>query len=230
MGAQINEFLKPSGQVVQFCAGPCDPNQSTSRCDTRAVGGTDLLGWLSALSFRVYIGTSRFKSDSPRTRRRSCRRRKPHRRALSLHLGLNAVDPAHYAGWGGELSACEFDAKDMAALAKSRKMKPTILLTKKATRKAALAAMRAAAKALGVRRSLLPHLLGPRRSGGRRDGRGRRQARRDLVPVRRRADRRRALPGAQPLRGRRPRARALGQLPQRNGDSRQTDARGRGRR
>jgi hypothetical protein len=68
--------------------------------------------------------------------------------ALSLHLGLNAVDPAHYSGWGGPLSACEFDAKDMSALAKSRKMKPTTLLTKKATRKAALAGMRAAAKQL----------------------------------------------------------------------------------
>jgi hypothetical protein len=25
-GAQIAEFLKPAGQVLQFCAGPCDPN------------------------------------------------------------------------------------------------------------------------------------------------------------------------------------------------------------
>ena len=69
-------------------------------------------------------------------------------RALSLHLGLNAVDPTHYEGWGGELDACEFDAKDMAALAKSRKMKPTVLLTKKATREGVLAALRAAAKTL----------------------------------------------------------------------------------
>jgi hypothetical protein len=69
-------------------------------------------------------------------------------RGLSLHLGLNAVDPVHYSGWSGELSACEFDAKDMLALAKSRKMQSSVLLTKKATRKAALAAMRAAAKKL----------------------------------------------------------------------------------
>ena len=123
------------------------------------------------------------------------------------------------------LRACEFDAKDMAALAKSRKMQSTVLLTKKATRKAALAAMRAAAKTLRVRRSLLSHLLGPRRSGGRRHGGGGRQAGRDLVPLRRRADRRRALPGAQPLRGRGSRARALGQLPQRNGDARQAERR-----
>jgi hypothetical protein len=26
MGMQINEFLKPAGNVQQFCAGPCDPN------------------------------------------------------------------------------------------------------------------------------------------------------------------------------------------------------------
>jgi len=62
-----------------------------------------------------------------------------------LHLGLNAVDPRHYGGWGGELSACEFDAKDMAAIAKSRKMQSTVLLTKKATRDGAFAAIRAAA-------------------------------------------------------------------------------------
>jgi metacaspase-1 len=68
--------------------------------------------------------------------------------ALSLHIGLNTVDPAAYAGWDGPLSACEFDAKDMAALAKSRGMTPTVLLTKKATRAATLAAMRSAAKAL----------------------------------------------------------------------------------
>jgi hypothetical protein len=69
-------------------------------------------------------------------------------RALSLHVGLNAVDPRNYEGWSGDLSACEFDAKDMAAIAKSRKMQSSILLTKNATRKAVLAAMRAAAKKL----------------------------------------------------------------------------------
>lgn len=69
-------------------------------------------------------------------------------RGLSLHLGLNAVDAKHYQGWSGELFACEFDAKDMQALAKSCKMQSTILLTRKATRKAVLAALRAGAKKL----------------------------------------------------------------------------------
>ncbi|MDP3758919.1 MAG: caspase family protein [Ramlibacter sp.] len=69
-------------------------------------------------------------------------------RAVSLHIGLNAVSAAAYSGWDGPLAACEFDARDMAAIAKSKAMKPTVLLTKKATRARVLAAVRSAAKAL----------------------------------------------------------------------------------
>ena len=69
-------------------------------------------------------------------------------KALSLHLGLNAVSAAAYGGWTGPLAACEFDARDMAAIAALKGMKSTLLLTKKATRANALAAMRAAAGAL----------------------------------------------------------------------------------
>lgn len=69
-------------------------------------------------------------------------------KAMSLHIGLNAVSSAHYGGWSGELSACEFDARDMAAIAKSRGMKSTLLLTSAGTRAKALAALRAAAKQL----------------------------------------------------------------------------------
>lgn len=72
----------------------------------------------------------------------------PKPRGLSLNIGLNSVSAGHYGGWSGELSACEFDAKDMAALATGRGMKPTLLLTKNATRAKALAALRAAAKTL----------------------------------------------------------------------------------
>lgn len=68
--------------------------------------------------------------------------------ALSLHIGLNTVDPAHYSGWDGPLTACEFDADDMAALATARGMKATRLLTRSATRAKVLAALRAAAKKL----------------------------------------------------------------------------------
>jgi hypothetical protein len=69
-------------------------------------------------------------------------------RALSLHIGLNAVNAADYGGWDGPLAACEFDANDMAAIAQAKAMKSTLLLTKKATRASVLASMRSAAKVL----------------------------------------------------------------------------------
>ncbi|CAE6788086.1 caspase family protein [Nitrospira defluvii] len=69
-------------------------------------------------------------------------------KALSLHIGLNAVSPSAYGGWSGDLTACEFDAKDMAAIAKSQGMKSTVLLTKQGTRAKTLAAMRKAVKQL----------------------------------------------------------------------------------
>ncbi|HEY2925513.1 caspase family protein [Piscinibacter sp.] len=69
-------------------------------------------------------------------------------RGMSLHIGLNAVSADHYGGWSGELAACEFDALDMAAIAKSKGLKATIPLTKKGTRGNALAGIRAAAKSL----------------------------------------------------------------------------------
>ncbi len=69
-------------------------------------------------------------------------------RGLALNIGLNSVNPNHYGGWTGDLAACEFDAKDMAALAAGRGIKATQLLTKDATRAKVLSALRAAAKAL----------------------------------------------------------------------------------
>jgi len=55
-------------------------------------------------------------------------------KGIALTIGLNAVDPKHYAGWSGELKACEADAKDMANIAKSKKFQVETLLTKEATR------------------------------------------------------------------------------------------------
>jgi len=55
-------------------------------------------------------------------------------KGIALTIGLNAVDPKHYAGWSGELTACEADAKDMANIAKSKKFQVETLLTKEATR------------------------------------------------------------------------------------------------
>ena len=55
-------------------------------------------------------------------------------KGISLHIGLNAVDPVHYQGWNGQLTACEADAKDMAALAKVQGFASSpLLLTKAAT-------------------------------------------------------------------------------------------------
>jgi hypothetical protein len=70
-------------------------------------------------------------------------------KALSLHIGLNLVSGDAYEGWEGPLAACEFDANDMAAIARSKGIKPTVLLTKKGTRNNVLGGIRAAAKALG---------------------------------------------------------------------------------
>ena len=44
-------------------------------------------------------------------------------RGISLHIGLNRVDPAHYDGWDGALTACEFDAHDMKAIAESCRLR-----------------------------------------------------------------------------------------------------------
>lgn len=55
-------------------------------------------------------------------------------KGLSLHVGLNAVDPAHYGGWSGPLTACEADARDMQALATSKGYATSELLTVAASR------------------------------------------------------------------------------------------------
>ncbi len=83
------------------------------------------------------MATKQVKAGAPRAHQ-----------ALSMHLGLNAVSGPAYGGWTGPLAACEFDATDMAAIARQQGMKSTLLLTKKATRAALLAGMRAAAKTL----------------------------------------------------------------------------------
>ncbi|APV49449.1 hypothetical protein BWI17_06990 [Betaproteobacteria bacterium GR16-43] len=72
----------------------------------------------------------------------------PKSKALSLHVGVNAVDPKHYAGWKGELHCAEQDAVDMAALAKGSGMKHKVLHTKAATRVAVLKALEEAGKQL----------------------------------------------------------------------------------
>jgi hypothetical protein len=92
--------------------------------------------------------TNTRKRSAPRRAARAAAAPRPRKKALSLHLGLNAVSPAHYQGWDGPLVACEFDANDLAAVAKASGVKAQVLLTRKATRANALAGIRAAAKQL----------------------------------------------------------------------------------
>jgi metacaspase-1 len=70
------------------------------------------------------------------------------RKGISLHIGLNALDPAHYAGWDGRLAACEFDAEDMQRIAATLGYATTTLLTAAATREAVMTQIREAADQL----------------------------------------------------------------------------------
>ena len=70
-------------------------------------------------------------------------------KGLSLHIGLNHVDPAHYQGWDGALNACIANARDMRALGKKKGFAGnTLLLDGQATAAAVSAAIQDAAKKL----------------------------------------------------------------------------------
>jgi len=69
-------------------------------------------------------------------------------KGISLHIGLNSVDPKHYAGWSGPLNACEADAEDMSAIAEDSGFEGTQLLTANATRNAVISTIEDAAKTL----------------------------------------------------------------------------------
>ncbi|MFD3540586.1 caspase domain-containing protein [Streptomyces sp. NPDC058662] len=98
---------------------------------------------------------------------------------LSLHVGLNTVDPARYEGWDGQLQACENDARDMAALARARGFSDTVVLTADGTVENVTAELRRAAGRLGDGDILLftysghggqlPDTAGPDRERDRKD-------------------------------------------------------------
>lgn len=69
-------------------------------------------------------------------------------KGISLHIGLNRVDPVHYAGWKGELVACENDARDMETIANAQGFATQCLLTKAGTCSAVLDAIEKGAKEL----------------------------------------------------------------------------------
>jgi metacaspase-1 len=54
-------------------------------------------------------------------------------KGISIHIGLNRIDPAHYQGWKGELNGCENDAKSMQAIADQQEFESQLILTQKAT-------------------------------------------------------------------------------------------------
>lgn len=55
------------------------------------------------------------------------------KKGISLHLGLNSIDPAHYNGNDGKLKNPENDARAMTQLAERLGFETTTLLTKEAT-------------------------------------------------------------------------------------------------
>jgi hypothetical protein len=69
-------------------------------------------------------------------------------KGISLHIGLNSVDPKHYAGWSGDLVACEADAGDMERIAARAGYATKTLLTKQGSRAAVRAGIEEAAKRL----------------------------------------------------------------------------------
>jgi metacaspase-1 len=71
----------------------------------------------------------------------------PSSNALSLHIGLNRIDPAHY-GTDGALKGCENDAAAMRRIAEATGFTPRTLLNEAATSSAVLSAIHDAAKTL----------------------------------------------------------------------------------
>ncbi len=70
-------------------------------------------------------------------------------KGYSLHIGVNAVDPAQYEGWSGVLAGCEHDATDMATIARAQGYTSTkVLLTAQATADAVITEMLALARTL----------------------------------------------------------------------------------
>lgn len=69
-------------------------------------------------------------------------------KGVSIHIGLNQVDPDQYGGWAGKLTACEADAKDMALLGEQNAYQVRTLLTQEATVERVTGAIAEAAGAL----------------------------------------------------------------------------------
>lgn len=75
-------------------------------------------------------------------------------RGISLHVGLNRIDPRHY-GTAGILFGCVNDARTMASLARAGGYEPSVLIDAQATAGAVLDFIRSAADQLRPGDSLL---------------------------------------------------------------------------
>jgi metacaspase-1 len=62
-------------------------------------------------------------------------------KGISINIGLNNVDPAHYNGWDGQLNACEQDARDMQTIAESKGFDTKLMLSADATSEAVTSAI-----------------------------------------------------------------------------------------
>ena len=72
-------------------------------------------------------------------------------KGFSINIGLNEVDPDHYAGWTGALNACEYDAEDMHSIAHSSGYQEAHLVrTKQATRSHVISLIRSAQSELNA--------------------------------------------------------------------------------
>ena len=69
-------------------------------------------------------------------------------KGLSFHIGINLVDPDHYAGWDGALKACENDAIDMEKLAKANGFETALVLSADGRREALVSFLEEAAQKL----------------------------------------------------------------------------------
>ena len=67
---------------------------------------------------------------------------------VSIHIGLNRVDPDEYGGWDGALSGCINDANDMQSIADSLGYDSSTLIDEEATASAVCSAIRNAALSL----------------------------------------------------------------------------------
>lgn len=69
-------------------------------------------------------------------------------RALSIHIGLNHVDPSGYNGWDGQLSGCINDAQDMKAIADGLGYQSVLLTDAQATSSSVIQQIGSAAQQL----------------------------------------------------------------------------------